>query len=102
MLEHAGTLSFTAERILLSDRAKSPEWGGQKLTSVKSVEVGVDELTELPMVRVRTEDGREASSPILPHALIRPKDREMRPADMHDAVRAALFSATEALPAPLS
>lgn len=88
--------SRAAESVLASDRAKGDEFGGRKFGLVERVEVGEDASTEMPAVVLTRSDGVIMSSLIMPHSINRPKDREIRPADVHDAVRAAMLNALAA------
>lgn len=79
-------LQRAAEAFLTSDRAKTHEFGGQKLNHVESVTIHED----LPVVIVTDKGGNKQEVPVLPHLVYRPKDRGTRPADVHDAVAAAI------------
>lgn len=90
MASYNSMFNMTAQSILNSDRAKGAPLG-QKYQHVQFVEVtgGEDE----PPFLVVKSGAHKAEWPIATKALIRPEKREMRPADMHDAVLAAFIGA---------
>lgn len=101
-----GTLQKAADSVLAGDRAKAGGkdehgveryGGGQKLTDIERVEVGIDTDAGVAVVVLHTADGKNARGVILPHSLHMPKDRELRPGDCHDGVRNAMLGAVEQL-----
>jgi hypothetical protein len=95
----AGRVEFTAERVLLGDRAKLAEWGDQRFAAVERVSATHDTDIDVLFVVAHAKDGRTGKGAVLPHLVNTPKDREMRPADLHDACAAALVEANASLAA---
>lgn len=87
-------LQRAAESVLFSDRAKADEYGGQKFTSVRSVEVSGGEDSPA-YVTLTSNDGVDTTSVVNPHRVFRPEKRAMAPADVCDAVEDAMLDALE-------
>jgi len=88
-----------ADSILASDQNKcSPH--GQTMAHIVRVDVAEGPMEGVPDIVVYTADGRSARAPAMPHLVNRPGNRELRPADVHDAVKEAMKQAAQEL-APL-
>lgn len=98
LADFVSTMDKAAVSVLESDRAKAPQYGGQKLGHIERAEVVWDDDIENPAVRLHGKNGDIAQSAVLPTGIYRPDKRETRPADVHDAV----FNAVHATAAQLA
>ncbi len=72
-----------------SDRAKSYEAGGGKFAHIARIVVE-QEGNEAPWLHLYAHNGKEHLEQVNIALVHRPKDREMKPADLHDAVRVSI------------
>jgi hypothetical protein len=94
-----GRVEFTAERVLLGDRAKLATFGGQRFAEVERVTATHDPEIDVLFVVATAKDGRRGRGPVMPHLVHKSEHHGTLPGDLHEAVIAALAAAQENLAA---